>query len=217
MKTIRAVLAALALFTTGAAGADCDEHSHLNWNAQWDAGAAVMYDRFGDPSLDDGSLTTTREDEADIGYRVFVGVGFLQYFGIELGHADYGEARFDSQSDGSGSLWAAGPVTTTVSVEGTDLSVLGRVPISSQLNLVLSLGVLNYKAGNVVAGTTQITGPDGVTDSIRDRSPIYSARLEYLGLSPLRVGVSYGRTETNSIFGSEFPLESLALSLAYLF
>jgi len=74
-------------------------------------------------------------DESDTGYRVFGGYDFSKYFGIEGGFSDFGEFTV-----------SAFPVSAKESVDGFDLSLVSKLPVSSAVSLMGRLGVLFWDA-----------------------------------------------------------------------
>jgi len=85
--------------------------------------------------LDDDVPSSFSVDESDTGYRVFGGYDFSKYFGIEGGFSDFGEFAISSV-----------PVSAKVSVDGFDLSLVSKLPMSSAVSLMGRLGVLFWDA-----------------------------------------------------------------------
>jgi hypothetical protein len=190
----------------------------LDWNASWYAGAAPSHTRFRDwRSADDGSYTSSSEDGADFGGRVFAGADFLDHFALELGYFDAGEATFRAQSDGSGSFWSAGPIDQSVSATAFDLSLLGRFPVTDRVLLEARVGLAAWKEDSRIAGTSQAFGPIDFRESSEGTDELFGGGVGYL-LGPVRLTAEYTRTPFNAPIaqGNEH-IDALSLSAAYLF
>lgn len=220
MRTI--IAAVLVLAAAPALGHDetckaCD-HEPVDWQLGGYAGAALLYNRIDlGEGFNDGSVTNTGADEADSGYRLFAGVGFLRYFGIEAGYADYGEAERNAQSNGSGSFWNAGPIRETVALTGIDLSLVVRAPLASAWSVAGQFGGIRHRVEGTYTGDSQAFGPVALAQSEDDDALRYALGIEYLGIEHLRLAAGYSRSEFGTFVDSELPLASVALSAAYRF
>jgi len=226
VKTICAV-AALALALVGNAwahnGQEGSSHTHwyLETDISWYAGASVAQGTFKDWSVaegaDDGSYVSRDVDDSDTGLRVFAGVDLGRYFALELGYADFGDAGFSGQSDGSGTRWAAGPVNETIELKALDLELFGKLPLTEAVALFGKVGAFQWRSTTEGSGTFQCCGPVTFNQSNDGREAAYGAGVQYDGLRPLRVVAEY----TTATFGETLlqqnrKVESIALSLVYL-
>ena len=119
--THAAAIASLVLAGSQAFAGDCNcansnesggsSSRSIDWNVSTYAGAGLQFSKFNEWSLidryDDGSFTAHSKTSDGAGFRLFGGINFLRYFGIEAGYTDSGEASSIAESDGSGSIWAA--------------------------------------------------------------------------------------------------------------
>lgn len=223
MKQLVILAAALVLGMDAAAHEPADgacgcSHAHADWRSQWYLGGSILQaDLELGQGFNDGSISASSSDEADVGYRVFGGVRFLGYLGLELGYADYGRVERESQSDGSGSFWAAGPVRQALSLSGADLSALVQVPLDGSLRLVGQAGVIRYDAEGEVQGTSQGFGPVSTALTTNDEGILYSARVEFDPWARLRLGLGYSRLEFSSGFEGDLLMNSFGVHAAYLF
>ncbi len=158
------LIIASALITTPAAAADMGGYIGL---AAGQSRADI--DRGGiDATFASLGLTaSTNVDETDIGWKIYGGYQFNQYFAVEGGYTDLGEATFNSTitSGGSGTgngEWKAYSI---------DLSALGILPIGNQAALFgragLSMWDLDFEF--------TATGPGGTaseSDSESGASPL---------------------------------------------
>jgi len=232
MKKIHAA-ATLALVLGGNAWAHEDgkdacscTHWYQELDPSWYAGVSAGQTTFKDWSFgndaNDGSFTSRSQDDRETGWRVFAGVDLGRYLAIELGYADFGEATFRAQSDGSGSVFAAGPVTESVTLEAFDLALLGKLPLTEELALFGKVGVFQWESTYDASATFQCCGPlaFGQSDDHTDLS--YGAGVQYDGFRPLRVVAEYieadfsDKSPTGPTFDDR-QVEGFTLSLAYLF
>lgn len=95
-------------------------------SAQFYVGGSVGYTQFKDIC----EVANVPCDDNDTGWRAFGGYQFNQYFALELGFADLGEAT------GSGAI---GSFAVEVK-EAVDLSALLTFPVANRLSLLLRLG-----------------------------------------------------------------------------
>lgn len=96
-------------------------------------GRADVQDSGLDP-IDDGSVLTGGEDGTDNGWKFFAGFKIFRFVNAEFGYRDYGQASFFAISDGTGTIYPAGPVdgltdTTAVSISGMVVLPLGRLKL----------------------------------------------------------------------------------------
>ena len=221
-------LAVLALFLSTNSWAEDSEHcgcSHSHWYQDmhlapsWYAGASFAQNTFSNWSFpgafNDGSFTSAQEDDRDTGLGIFAGVDFLKYFALEAGYVDFGEATFRAQSNGSGSAWAAGPVTDSLSLKGYDLNLIGKLRAFKSTALFARVGALQtekrqYTTGSKFGGAFTSDG-----DSTRFS---YGAGIEYDGFRPLRLDAGYSTAVFGPMAGwGDSRVGSFGLSLAYLF
>lgn len=222
------LLGTLSLTDASAAEQPCNcpnSGSRWNWNPSWYAGASVAQSTFSDWSAaanaDASSYASRTQDDHDPGFRAFGGMAFLKYFALEAGYADYGEARFQAQSDGSGIFWAAGPVAETVSLKGLDLDLLGTLPLFKDTAAFGKLGALRSESRQRITGMTQSSGPYFTDDKHRSAKLLYGAGIQYDGFRPLRLVTAYTSASFSAKFGDpsgdKGRIGFLSLSVAYLF
>lgn len=218
-----AVLAAFVSTTAWAESGAGHSHWYLDLDPSWYAGGAVGQSTLEDWSLlatlNDGSYRSAAQDDRDVGYRVFAGLGLSRYFALELGYADFGEATFTAESDGSGSNWAAGPMAETFAVSAIDLGLLGKLPLARDVAVFGRVGALRTESEESGMATQQFNGFVAYTATARHNSWSYGAGVEYDGFRPVRLIAGYmaaefDRSTPNS---NNARLDSIALSLAYLF
>ncbi len=79
----------------------------------------------------DGSVLTGGTDGTDNGWKLFAGFKVFKIVNAEIGYLDYGQDSFSATSDGTGMIYAAGPVdglsdTTAVAVSAMVVLPAGR-------------------------------------------------------------------------------------------
>ena len=219
-------VAALALVLAGNAWAHDEQEGGSRtkkMDVSWYAGGSVAQNTFKDWSSaeagDDGSYISRSVGDSDTGVQVFVGVDLGRYFAFEFGYANYGEATFLSQSDGSGSVWAAGPIAETIGLKSIGLDLLGKLPLGESVALFGKVGTFRWTSTFEGSGTLQCCGTFTFSEASGGSDGAYGAGLQFDGFRPARVVVEY----TAANFGSSFfepqhpKLESIVLSLAYVF
>lgn len=212
-----ALLAGALVLASAPALAHEAGHTHMDWKLQGYVGASVLHDTIEFGSINDGSVTTLSEDDSDIGHRLFAGVGFLRYFGLEAGYADYGDTERRAQSTGSGTVWAAGPLRDTQHVTGIDLSVIVRVPLARAWAVAAQFGGIDYEVESTFQGSTQNAGPADFAQTKGGTGLLYAGRFEYDGFDHLRLAAGYAQTELSTLFGGDLALESFSVSVAWRF
>jgi len=218
------VVAVLALGLGKTASAQGEQGGHTHWwmelDPSWYAGAGLgqsSFDKWLDV-IDDGSLGSRNADDRDTGMRFFAGVSFGRYLAVELGYADFGEGSFRAQSDGSGSVWSAGPVAQVVEVEGVDLALLGKLPLTGDWALFGKAGLVSWDVGVGIAGDTQCCGPVAFKADDAGTDLSYGGGVQYDGLGPLRLVAEYGvvRFSSENVI-EDAEVDSLGISIAYRF
>jgi hypothetical protein len=96
----------------------------------------------------DGSVTGTREDDTDQTLRFALGSPTGDNLAFELGYVDLGETTATGVSDGSQAGvggWQAGPVSTTIAIDGLDITVVGRIPLGESFALIARGGLFLWQ------------------------------------------------------------------------
>jgi len=159
---------------------------------------------------DDGSFTSANFDDSDTGYRVFVGARITPNFSAELGHVDFDEGSTRAESDGT-VFYAAGPVRHSVSADGLDLSVVGRLPVSEAAGLHVRLGMLNWDASEKISDSTGgFSGSDDGSDFFFAFGGEYSVN-ERVGI---RAEYAFYSLDTD---GGTFDVDMLSVAGAFYF
>jgi hypothetical protein len=196
----------------------------FSWIGDWDpsfyAGVSLHQGAFEDWSVSQLTRFTTRnEDDSDVGFRLSGGMQIVEHLAIEASYADFGEARFTGDSDGTGPF-APGPVGDRVRADGYGLHLVGRLPVAGNFDLAGKAGVWSLRTEQTASGSLDVGGPFSSRESGSSTEFSYAVALEYTGFGPIRVAMEYEVTDldaplTPSAAGSE--IRSLGVSLQYRF
>ena len=227
------VLVAVSLAACGAAFGHDESapRDHTHWWLEvpepvWYAGAALGQSSFSEWGFiaADSTFTSASRDSSDLAWRVMGGVDLGRYISFELGYADYGEASFHGQNDGTGAFFAAGPVSETAKVQAYDLAFRARVPVTTSAAVFGRVGMMQWQSEYVVSGTAQGSGPFREKQSDDEPDAIFSLGAQYDGFRPLRLVAEYAFAKISNTTGggdfAQFPdreLEAYSLSAVYLF
>jgi OOP family OmpA-OmpF porin len=137
-------------------------------------------------TFQDGGITSGDVDDGGIGFKVFGGYKIIKFLAVEGGYTDLDEVTFDGVSDGSGGLWAAGPVSTVFEAGGTFVNVVGILPINNTFAFIGKMGMMNWDGDFTLADTSGIlNGSDDGTD------PMYTVGVEILPNSKFTLRAEY--------------------------
>ena len=199
------------------------------WPYRWYLGASVHQAGFGEgwataEKTDDGSFASAESDDTATGYSIYGGLEFKQTIALalELGYVALGTVTYTAQSDGSGPVWAAGPVREEMEMTGRMLAGQAAYPVGHGLSLCARLGVLAWKSQAVYGGTTQ-GGPVTNGGSRSNVGPAFGAGVVFDGLEDWRLRASYMRyvlSDASSdvqLADLKSKVNQLELSVAYRF
>ncbi len=158
--------------------------------AEWYAGGSIGEMKVSGLSLsllDDGSGLTGSVDDSDTGWTVLGGVRLQKHFAIEADYIDFGEFSINATSDGTGSIFAAGPVAAEISATGFSVSALGLMPVSDHFDLFARIGYFSIDADSSV--TNSATGR--ITDSDDDDDFYFGAGAQYNFRAPVSLRLEW--------------------------
>ena len=102
-----------------------------------------------------GITATSNVDDTDMGWKLFGGYNFNQYFGLELGYVDLGEASLD--------ITATAPAAATASVsaeaDGFQFTGIARYPLMNNFDVFGKVGGFVWDVeggGSVTSGATTV-------------------------------------------------------------
>ena len=104
-------------------------------------------------------ITSGTVDGKDTGFKIYGGLQFNQYFGLEVAYVDLGKATY------SGTFFGLPVTGGKVDVSGVNLSAVGTYPLNPSFALFGKLGLFgwNTKASDVTGGLP-FSGKDNGTD-----------------------------------------------------
>jgi len=92
--------------------------------------------------LDDGSITSASLDDSDTGTKFFAGFRFKENVAVEGAFVDLGEVSIDATSNGSGFLYAPGPVSFEADIDGINIALVGIWPVGDKVDVIGKLGLI---------------------------------------------------------------------------
>lgn len=115
--------------------------------------------------FDDGSISSASIDDGDTSFSLTLGYQLTPNIALEGGFIDLGELTANANSDGTGFLFAPGPVNFKVAVDGLFFDVKGLLPLNEQFSLYGKLGLLKWsEEGTLSDSTGSLSGDDDGTD-----------------------------------------------------
>ena len=151
----------------------------------WYVGIATGTTSVDKDAFNDGGITAGDVDDG-LGWKVFGGYKVMKYLAFEGGFTDLDEVSFDGISDGSGGLFAAGPVGAIFDVNGSFVNVVGILPITRMFAVIAKVGFLNWDGDFTLEDTVQaVSGSDDGSD------PMYTFGVEILPNSKFTLRAEY--------------------------
>ncbi|MBI4161072.1 MAG: outer membrane beta-barrel protein [Acidobacteria bacterium] len=161
-----AVLGALAL------AVPCALAEETSWYVGGSAGPAST--GLGVSNFDDGSLTAGSVDDSGTGWKIFGGYQFAKHFGVEGGFVDLDKTSFDGTSDGTGSLYSAGTVTSTSEANGLFAAAVGILPVVKNFSVFGKAGLMNWDGDTTLSDSSgTLAGSDDGSD------PMFGVGVEF--------------------------------------
>lgn len=156
------------------------------------------------------SRSSVTEDATDTAYRLFGGVQFSRFLGMEAGVFDLGRYRLDAATLPAGSL--AGQTRT----RGLHLDLVGTLPVTEQLSVLGRVGAHHARTRSTFVGTGGVT-PLEPNQSVRSTNPKVGVGLQYaLGSSVLLRG-EVERYRVNDASGGHGGVNVVSMSLVVPF
>lgn len=113
-------------------------------------------------------------DDGDPSYGIALGYRLTRRFAVELGYTDYGSVGYEADATATGTVGdvtlddAPGSLNATVDVAAVSLSVVGRQPVTSQVDLYGRLGVLHSLVDNRAIASFQQGSGEAAASLSRD-------------------------------------------------
>lgn len=175
------------------------------------AKATIDDERIIDGLLAGGFATPSiRDDEKDLGYKLYGGYQFNRYFAVEGGYFNLGKFSFDADTVPAGTL------SGQIKLQGVNLDAVGTLPFTARFSAFGRIGVNYAQAKDRFAGS----GAAHVLDPTRrERGANYKfgLGLEY-DLTPyLSLRLEGERYRVDDAVGNKGDIDLASLGLVYRF
>ena len=171
------------------------------------AGAGEAESDDGLSELDDGSLISGSVDDSDTGTKFFAGFRFSEKVAVEVALVDLGETSIDATSNGSGFLFAAGPASAEVDVDGINIALVGIWPVGEKVDVIGKLGFFAWDAD--ASASNSAFGSVSIDDDGTD--PMFGVGGQF------RVGKKVGIRVEFERFADVFDVDVDLLSVSIFF
>jgi hypothetical protein len=133
-------------------------------------GGSIGQSSFKDLTVDDisdGSLIAGSVDDSDTAWKLFAGFRFLKFLTAEVDYRDYGQASIAAASDGSGSVYAPGPVDALGDLTAFTVSAMGVLPLG-RFDIFGKVGFVRWNLESSVfnAATGRLRDDDAGNDAL---------------------------------------------------
>ncbi|MDP3857822.1 MAG: outer membrane beta-barrel protein [Stagnimonas sp.] len=208
-STGRLGLLALASFASPAALAG-DSGWYLGGNAG--LAQASIDDQGITAGLLGNGFTTTgiRDDESDLGFKLFGGYQLNRHFALEAGYFNLGEFDFTATTVPAGTL--AG----RIKLSGLNLDAVGRLPFTERFSAFGRAGVNYAEAKDRFTGTGAVNVVQPKRDK-RDANYKFGLGLQYELTERLGLRAEAERYRIDDAVGSKGDVDLLSLGLVYRF
>lgn len=156
------------------------------------------------------TIEDDKEDEIDLGYKVFGGYKFNSSLAIEAGYFDLGESGYFLQNSPPGTFEAA------TRLKGINFDLVGMMPFSEQLSGLIRFGGNYAQTNNLFSGTgsTQ-TSPTRTRE--RDVDYKYGLGLQYDFTESLAFRAEAEQYRINDAFSEKKGTNFYSAGLVYTF
>jgi OOP family OmpA-OmpF porin len=157
-----------------------------------------------------GGLTYIDEDEADRGYKFFVGYQFNPYVALEAGYADLGDFTVEvNRAPGAGTL------NGETSYKGYNLDVVGTWPLTPRLSAFGRVGAFRYATEENYLGTESVAA--SLSRDEKDTGYKFGAGLEYSFTARLSARIEAERYRIEDMIGDHGSVNLYSVGLVYRF
>ncbi|MHB8920616.1 MAG: outer membrane beta-barrel protein [Halothiobacillus sp.] len=160
-----------------------------------------------------GSGFTTnsmKDDDRDIGYKLYGGYQFNKYFALEGGYFNLGKFGYTANTTPAGSL--AGKIK----LQGVNLDVVGLWPITDKFSLFGRVGVNYAKAQDNFVGTGAVQVVNS-NPSARDTNYKFGVGAQYALTESLDVRAEIERYRINDAVGNKGDIDLISAGIVYRF
>jgi len=175
------------------------------------ASAKIADDEIIDDLQDAGyQVTEFRNDELDVGYKIFAGYQFNKYFAVEGGYADLGEFNYN------GTTVPNGTISGELDFSSWGVDLVGILPITSRSSLFAKIGAHNGSSSVDYTGTGAVnvlTPHYSKTDVNHKLGVGYQLQMN----EKLAVRLEAERYRMNDAVGNKGDIDLYSLNLIYRF
>jgi len=189
------------------------------------AEGAYVFGSIGESDFDTGvgSVSGFNVDESDSMFTIGVGVQVNDYFSLEAGYTDLGEASLSTTSPITGSAYGSTVTidgTLAADVAGYFVGVKGEMDVAEKVSLFAKAGLLTWESDVSFSGTVTV---DGTAYSGSTSTELSDGTDPYVSL-----GAAYAVTETVTLGlqvsrymldfdGSDVDVDTLSLGATFNF
>jgi hypothetical protein len=140
----------------------------------------------------DGSLLTGGTDGIDSGWKFFGGIKVLRFMNVEFDYRDYGQTSFSAMSDGTGTIYSAGPIEGLADTKAVGVTAVIVIP-AGRLKLFGKGGLARWRSDLTIRhsmGNIATSDSDGV-------DTMYGAGLAWALKGSIGIRVEYERIVTD--------------------
>jgi outer membrane protein OmpA-like peptidoglycan-associated protein/opacity protein-like surface antigen len=187
-------------------------------DAAWYAGVNVGQSRatIDNPRITRGllqsgfSTTSIRDDEHDLGYKLYGGYSFNKYWALEGGYFNMGEFGFTANTMPQGTL------DGRIKLQGVFLDVVGTVPLTEKFSIFGRVGVNYARARDTFTGTgsVNVLDPHPRTTGTNYK---FGVGLQYALTESLSVRAEAERYRIDDAVGNKGDVDLVSVGLLYRF
>ena len=155
--------------------------------------------------------TSITHDPHDASYKVFGGYQFNPYFGVEAGYFDLGEFGFKSTT-----TTPTGTLDGRIKLTGTNIDLVGTLPVNDQLSLLGRVGVHNARARDTftTTGGLSLSNPN---PEVRETNYKAGFGFSYKFSQSMSLRGELERYRINNAVGNKGDINVASLSLVFPF
>ena len=157
------------------------------------------------------TLNALTRDEKDTAFRLFGGLQFNRYLGLEAGLFDLGKFSFGSVVTPAGSL------NGQVKVRGLSLDLVGTMPITENLSALARVGAQYARTRSSLSSTGAVLLPGQTSFTERETNPKVGLGLQYAFSPGFMMRGEIERYRINDALGRKEDVNVASLSLVFPF
>ena len=151
-----------------------------------------------------------KDEDRDIGYKLFAGYQFNKYFALEGGYFNLGKFGYTATTVPQGTL------NGEIKLQGLNLDAVGIWPITEKFSAIARVGANYAEAKDTFVGTGAVivTNPN---PSKRDTNIKYGVGLQYAFTEALAIRAEAERYRIDDAVGNKGDIDLISLGLVYRF